>query len=536
MSRVLTRFIKVIFLSLILASCANRGTPSGGEKDEEPPVIIEERPENFSTNFKSEEIRIYFNEYVTIKDLRQQLIISPPMDNDPIITPASGASKYITIKITDTLKANTTYAFNFGESIVDNNEGNPYPYYRYVFSTGDAIDSLSVKGYVEDALLKKPDTFISVMLYEVDSTYTDSIVFKEKPRYITNTLDSVTNFSIDNIKAGTYKLIALKDKNGNFLFNQKDEKIAFKEGYITVPTDSSFRLNLFKEKANFKAIKPKQEGEFKIAFGYEGDYETMRIKVLGDTPEGFQTRIVKDPKTDTLYYWYKPKFELDSTQFIVSNEKSIDTFKHRFRSFDPDSLVLKTVSSATLNFEDDFTIEGNIPFTKIDTSKIKLIDRDSVIVPYKVEYDSIYNRYKFPVEKIEGQRYQLRMLPGTFTDFYDGINKDTLDYNFRTKAKSEYGNIRVNIINAKFPLIVQLVDDDGDVLYEKYTTESPVVDFFDLLPKTYNLRVIYDTNGNGKFDTGNFLLGIQPERVSYAPKIDEVRANFDNIIQFTLLD
>ena len=128
------------------------------------------------------------------------------------------------------------------------------------------------------------------------------------------------------------------------------------------------------------------------------------------------------------------------------------------------------------------------------------------------------------------------MLPGAFTDFYEGTNKDTLNYTFRTKNSSEYGNIRVNLINAKFPLIVQLVSDQGEVLYERYTTESPIVDFFNLLPKTYALRVIYDSNGNGKYDTGNYLLGIQPERVSYAPVIDEVRASFDNIIEFTLLD
>ena len=127
-------------------SCANRGSPSGGDKDEEPPVIVDEVPENFSTNFKGDEIRIYFDEYVKINDIRKQLIISPPMDVDPVIIPMGSASKYISIKIKDTLQKNTTYAFNFGESIVDNNEGNPYPYYRYVFSTGDTIDSLSGRG------------------------------------------------------------------------------------------------------------------------------------------------------------------------------------------------------------------------------------------------------------------------------------------------------------------------------------------------------------------------------------------------------
>ncbi len=223
----LLRVLSLILIAISIASCANRGTPTGGEKDILPPEITKSVPENFSTNFKGDEIKIYFNEYVKINDLRKQLIVSPPMDTEPIVTPVSGASEYITIKILDTLEANTTYAFNFGESIVDNNEQNPYPYYRYVFSTGNTIDSLSVKGYVVDALEEEPDTFVSVMLYEVDSTYTDSIIYKEKPRYITNTLDSVTTFSIDNIKAGTYKIIALKDQNSNYLFNKKNDKIGY---------------------------------------------------------------------------------------------------------------------------------------------------------------------------------------------------------------------------------------------------------------------------------------------------------------------
>lgn len=530
------RILILILIAISIASCANRGTPTGGEKDILPPEITKSVPANFSTNFKGDEIRIYFNEYIKIKDLRKQLIVSPPMDTDPVVTPMSGASDYITIKIIDTLEANTTYAFNFGESIVDNNEENPYPYYRYVFSTGNIIDSLSVKGYVVDALKEEPDTFISVMLYEVDSTYTDSIIYKKKPRYITNTLDSLTSFNIENIKAGTYKLIALKDKNSNYLFNQKTDKIGFKEDFITVPTDESYELKLFNEKVNYKAVKPSQDGETRIIFPYEGDYESMRIEVLGDTPENYKTRIVKDPKTDTLYYWYKPKFEIDTTFFVVKNDKQIDTFKHRFRTIKGDSLNIKASLQGTLHFNEDFTIESNIPLTKIDTTKIKIIDKDSLTVPLKVEYDSIFNRFKFPIDKQEGYKYDFTMLPGAFTDFYDDTNKDTLAYSIRTKMKSEYGNIRVNIRNAKFPLIVQLVNEKDEILYEKYTKDSPVVDFRNLVPRKYKLRAIFDTNENGKYDTGNFLLGIQPERVSYSEPIEEVRSNFDFVIDFILSD
>ncbi len=531
------RILGFLFIALTLASCANRGTPTGGEKDILPPKITASHPENFSTNFKGDEITIQFNEYVQIKNLQKQLIVSPPMDNAPVVTPASGASKTITIKIKDTLDPNTTYAFNFGESIVDYNEGNPYPYYRYVFSTGNTIDSLSVKGYVEDALKQEPETFISVMLYEVDSTYNDSIVYKEKPRYITNTLDSLTSFSIDNIKAGTYKLIALKDENSNYLFNQKTDKIGFKEDYITVPSDSTYGIKLFKEAVNNKAIKPTQDAASRIIFPYEGDYEAIRIKVLGETPEGYKTRIIKDKETDTLYYWYQPQFEVDSTFFIVNSGTKIDTFKHRFRDLKQDSLNIKALVQGPVNFQDDLTIESNTPLSKIDSTKISVINRDSIQVAYKVVYDSIYNNYRFPIEKEENEIYSFTLLPGTFTDFYNETNKDTINYAIKTKSISDYGNIRVNLRNAKLPMIVQLINDNGDVLYERYAKEKPIVDFRNLTPRTYKLRAIFDSNANGKYDTGNYLLGIQPERVSYPKeKLDDVRANFDFVIEFELLD
>ncbi|WP_179353022.1 Ig-like domain-containing protein [Winogradskyella vidalii] len=534
----LIRVLSLILIAISIASCANRGNPSGGDIDVDPPVITSSKPENYSTNFKGKEIIINFNEYIKIKDLTKQLIISPPMDTAPIVTPMSGASKYISITIQDTLKDNTTYAFNFGESIVDYNEENPYPYYRYVFSTGNHIDSLSVNGHVEDALLQEPDTFVSVMLYEVDSTYTDSIVYKQKPRYITNTLDSLTTYKIENIKSGTYKLVAIKDQNSNYMFDQKNDKIGFNEGFITLPSDSStsHKLTLFKETTNFKAIKPKQEGDTKIIFPYEGDYESMRIKVLDSTPEDYKTRIIKDKETDTLYYWYRPKFEVDTTFFVVTNEKYIDTFKHRFRSIKADSLKMSAPIQGTINYEEDFTMEANIPLTKIDTTKIKVIDKDSLPVPYKVKYDSIYNVYKFPIEKQEKQQYNFTLLPGTFTDFYDNTNLDTLNYTVRTKLKSEYGSIRVSLKNAKLPLIVQLINNKGEVLYEHYAKDSPVVDFINLTPRLYSLRAIFDTNENGKYDTGNYLLGIQPERVAYFPEEVEVRAGWDYPTEFILLD
>jgi hypothetical protein len=162
---------------LLLTNCAKRGTITGGKKDTIAPKIIYSSPDNFSTNFKGNEIKINFDELIKVKDVNKQLIISPPMKKQPIIVPQGSASKYISIKILDTLAPNTTYSFNFGQSITDNNEGNPYSQFKYVLSTGSYIDSLTVVGKVKDAYEQKPDSFISVMLYDA-KTFTDSTVYK----------------------------------------------------------------------------------------------------------------------------------------------------------------------------------------------------------------------------------------------------------------------------------------------------------------------------------------------------------------------
>ncbi len=528
----------IVTIALVLVNCANRGSPTGGPKDITPPQIIKSTPENYSTNFKGDEIIIYFDEYVKLKELSKQLIISPPMDRLPEITPLGGSNKYIRIKIYDTLQPNTTYAFNFGNSIVDNNEENPFKYYRYVFSTGSYIDSLTVKGSVKDALEYATDQFISVVLYEADSSYTDSIIYKETPKYITNTLDSTTNFTIENIKAGKYYLRALKDVNSDNKFQQRSDKIGFYETPIEVKQDSTvdaYDLTLFKEAIDYKASKPYLVAGEKIAFGFQGDYETMKIKVISNVPDNYKSRYFKDEKTDTLNYFYSPKLEVDSLLFKVTNKAVIDTFKVRIKDNLKDSLVIKQYPTGSIRFDEQFSIRGNIPFTKLDESKISIIDRDSTTIKYTTSYDSLNNKYNFDFDKVEDNRYKIQMLPEAVTDFFENKN-DTLNFSISTQSKNNFGNARIELSNAVYPVIVQLTDDKGEVKFSSYLTERKPVDFSDIQPSKYYLRVIYDTNKNGIYDSGNYLKGRQPERVSYAKEPYEAKAGFDEIIPFKLLD
>ena len=533
MRRFLLNAILLFSLSLVLVNCANRGTPSGGDKDTTPPVITKTEPENYTTNFTGNEIRIYFDEYIKVKDLQKHLIISPPMDPEPEITPLGTAGKYITIKIYDTLQPNTTYAFNFGESIVDNNEENPYPYYRYVFSTGDYIDSLSVKGSISDALNRKADEFVSILMYEVDSSFNDSVIYKKKPKYISNTLDSLTTFTVENMKAGKYLMIALKEENSNYTFQQKSDKIGFVKHHITIPTDSVYSMKMFKEHVNFKAARPRLVSGNKIAFGYEGSHEEMKIKLLSEVPDDFVATIIKDPKSDTLNYWYKPDLTVDSLLFEVSGKRTIDTFSVKIKENRKDSLLISATPSRAISFTEDLEVEATIPFMAMDESKITLIDKDSANVDYTVTMDSLKNTYRFQFDKTEDNTYNMQMLPGTFTDFF-GAQNDTLNYTLRTKAYSDYGNMRLTIVNATYPLIVQLVNSQGEVKVETYVTANEPIDMRHIPPGKYFLRVVFDTNGNREYDPGNFLKKMQPERVSYYPEELDIRSGWDYIETFTL--
>jgi Bacterial Ig-like domain len=328
------KYIFVVLL-LIIVGCAKRGTIDGGLKDTIAPVLKLSFPKNGTTNFTGNEIKLTFDEYVKLKDLNKQLIISPPMKRIPEILPTT-ASKILTIKMKDTLLPNTTYSFNFGQSIEDNNEGNPYKQFKYVFSTGSFIDSLKLNGVVKDARNKDVDHFVSVFLYEVNDKFKDSIVYKEKPRYVTNTLDSLKSFRLENVKAGKYFLVALKDKNNNYKFDPSEDKIGFQKQYITLPNDTLFQLELFKEKLPFKALKPSQASGNRILLPCEGNPKNIKI-VLKNKENILETIVTKFQEKDSIQVWYKP-LKVDSLQMNVVLDKYAKDFIFKIKAQKKDTL------------------------------------------------------------------------------------------------------------------------------------------------------------------------------------------------------
>lgn len=522
-----------LLLILSFVDCAKKGTPSGGPRDTIPPIIVQSNPENFTTNFTGNEIEIRFDEYIKLKDISKELIISPPMKYTPIITPLS-TSKTLKIKLIDTLRPNTTYSFNFGKSIVDNNEGNQFEYFKYIFSTGNYIDSLKLSGVVRDAELISPEIPATVMLYKAHENFTDSLVYSEKPTYITVTTDTTGTFELTNLKEGNYFLLALKEQNNDYTFQPKNDKIAFVAEPIVVPTDSVYSLTLFKETPDYKLARPNQIGKNHIVFGYEGKLDSLQIDLLSDVAEGYAATFFKDEVKDSIHYWFKPALQNDSLVFKVTNRGVIDTATVRMRELYQDSLVISAVKKGTLQLKDTFKLRANRPLVSFDTEKIKIMAKDSSFVNASVRLNAEYNWAEIFFEKKEDENYSIELLPGALTDFFEKTN-DTLQYSTNTRLASEYGTLNLTLVNInRFPVIVQMVDNKYNLVSQEYLTENKPVFFDELSPAKYFLRIIYDENQNGQWDTGSFLNRLQPEKIIYYPKQIEVRANWSLNETFTL--
>ncbi|HQW69342.1 MAG TPA: Ig-like domain-containing protein [Flavobacterium sp.] len=522
MPKNILRFL-FLFSLLFTISCAKRGTITGGDKDTIAPVLSASFPKNMTTNFSGKEIKLVFDEYVKLKNVNKQLIVSPPFKNQPEILPYT-ASKTITVKIKDTLLPNTTYSLNFGQSIEDNNEGNPYSQFKYVFSTGSYIDSLKLNVKVKDALEKKTDNFVSVMLYEINEKYTDSTIYKETPRYITNTLDSLKLVTIDNIKAGKYLLVALKD-NGNNKYNPKSDKIGFQKQYITIPNDTIFEVEMFKEVLPFKPLKPSQAAKSRMTMGYEGNPKGAKILVKnGETT--IPSIITQLPEKDSLQIWYKP-IKVDSLLVSVEKENFKKEFWTKIKDQKKDTLKLTARFSGTIPLREQFSLSSSTPLVNFDKSKINIINKDSVAVDFSTQYDEFDQRMyiNFKLEPLE--KYTIKAFPGAITDFYDNVN-DTLSYKISTRNVTDYGNLRVTLKNVnRYPIIIQLTDKDGKIKASAITENNPIVEFFGLEPSRFTLRAIYDDNKNGVWDTGNFLEKRQSEEVIYLQEEFPINANWD---------
>ncbi len=571
----------IFFLILISSGCANIVTPSGGDKDTTPPKILNIVPDNQSLNFNSKSFVISFDEFVQVTDISTQLIVSPPLKSQPELVVKG---KNILVKFNDELLPSTTYTMNFGNAIRDINENNPLENFRYVFSTGSFIDSLSLRGTVKNAFTLENETNILALLYEDNS---DSVPYLKLPYYYAKT-DGAGNFELDNLKSGNYKLVALKDENSSFLYDDFDkELIGFSDTLVSpyyiqkaikvvpdsMPSDSihatksdtipekggmkkagrkSIPLYIFKEEKNTQYLKKaycEHYGKLVFIFNkrpvklilnplntsFKKEWNFTEESVTGDTLIAWMSDVVMDTLKleisdngvilDTIELALKKrsdKIETQSGSVKGAGVKKQTPFK---------LLVEQGKNISTHNAAKDFYITFNHPVKDYVLENI-VLKEDSI--PVKFIFDSkdkALRKYLIKYKWKEDKKYELFFPPAAVTDIFD-LKNDSIKINFTTQLKSYFGNVAFTLKAAPANYVLQLTDDKGNTAIEKPATGNDKFSFGGLEPKSYGVRLVVDQNNNGKWDTGNYLQKRQPEKIILYPGKINVRSNWDMEVEW----
>jgi len=526
----LMRYSLYIMVMILIAGCARRSTPTGGLKDSIPPVLVNSNPKINSVNFNADEIRLTFDEWVKLDGLDKQLIISPPIEKNKYeIKPLSGITKKLFISFLDSLQENTTYTINFGNSIVDNNEGNEMNFFNYTFSTGPTLDSLFVKGNVEDAFNLETEEYLSLQLYRIDSIYSDSIIYNNQPTYLANTLDT-TAYRFKNLREGKYILIALKDMGNDYIFNPLYDKIGYYDSIISLPKDSIINLRLFKEETPIIWDRPHFINSEKIGFGYYGKLDLSRISLVSKIPDSVRYLFTKEKDKDTINFWLS-KNSLDSLEFKLKEVDTIKTLTVKFdRSKDSiiDSLRISDITKSVIGLKEKFKLSSNLPVREISDSLIFIRDIDSTLIPFKSSINNNLDEVTLDFDVKPQDDYSIYILPNAIIDLRGGTN-DTLGFRTRSQSLEDYGNVYLNVIrDSESQYILQMVNSNNEIVRKYNSINSDGIYSFELVkPGKYIFRMIRDNNRNKEWDTGNYLKKIQPEEVYYSNFELEIRANWD---------
>jgi len=524
------RFLSIVcFVAAVLAGsgCANQVAPAGGPRDTVPPRVQAMDPPNLSAGFTGREVHITFDEYVQVKDLSAQLIVSPPLEKAPV---THLRRKTLTLELPDSLAPNTTYSLNFGQAIADLNESNPLLHFTYVFSTGEYIDTLSVSGSVVRATDRKPGKGVKVMLYSEDN---DSLPYTRLPRYFALT-DDKGFFTVSNIAAGDYRIFALEESNNNYRYDSPEERIAFHEQRVDAGA-SGVALTLFREEAPLHLLRVASEAPGKAVVSMSRPSAGWSLRFLGDTTGLGVEEIVYSPGNDTAVIWYRNR-TTDSLSLVVETAGNPDTVVLRLRragdKSGKGSVSLFTLSPSAghdrpIDSWKPLMIGCSHPVAEIDSAGWVLTEDSAVVNCFPVA-DSLRLSIRLDYPWKEGKTYALSVRPGAVRDLF-GMPNDSLGIAFSTHPASAYGSLRIKLQAAAFEgqTLFQLVDAGGHVTLQLPCAPDTTLLLERLWPGTYTLRMVADRNKNGKEDTGRYLEGLQPEEVALYPDAITVRANWD---------
>ncbi|MFZ6050385.1 Ig-like domain-containing domain [Halocola ammonii] len=535
----LNRFLLASALVLFLFGCAQVIPPQGGARDTQPPQVVEMTPKNRSLNFEASSFYIEFDEFVQLNDVYNQLLISPPLEDRPQI---SIKRKGVLVEFDEELKPNTTYTFNFGEGVTDFTEGNPAEDLVFVFSTGDVLDSLGMQGIVTSAFTTEPQEGVKVMLYEGRD---DSLPMKQKPYYFGIT-DEQGRYDVGYMKPGDYKVFALQEELSNYLYDSPEERIGFLDSLVSASVvDSSMKqveLRTFLEDSELQFIKEwttDSVGFISIQLNRKPLNPEVEVLTIGaDT-----SYAMEQLEGDSIYVWLTGQPTDEKIDLEISdNGEVLDTIRVTFenREIIPttrNSLTPKLTAKATQPSEDDIFLATRTLVAAVDTSKIELL-RDSIPMEFSIdEVDDSFSKVQLIADFEDDNQYKLELLPGAIVD-YRGYQNDTTDFSFGTFSAKHFGNFSMTISGLQIDQgqgVLQLLKDD-EVVEERMISGDGVFEYNRVLPGTYRMRIIFDENQNGKWDTGNYLEKKQPEYVVYLPKDIGVRSNWEIEMEWQLDD
>src|SRR5258705_9198165 len=476
------RFLYFIPVACMFFSCATQVAPTGGAKDTIPPAVLKMIPDSFSTHFNSKNIAITFDEYIALQNLNEQLVISPPLSSMPDVRVKN---KTVLIHFDDTLKENKTYTFNFGNSIKDNAEGNALENFQYVFSTGAAVDTEQVNGKVLNAFTMEPEKGVLVMLYD---TQTDSLPYLDKPSYFSRTKEDGT-FLIKNISHGSYKLFALKETNNNYLFDSRDESIAYADSVVSSGS-VSVKLYLFTEALPQHLVRVNAYEPGRVTFIFQQPVDSFRYKLLSKDPEIFAEEF--SAGRDTISLWYKnvsaDTLSLKIVFPVLSSGDTViaplitpakmkipekDASQGRKSGF---QLSAQANLAAKFDLNDTIRITFSHPVVSGDSNQVILME-DSTPVNRSMQFtDGLKRHLLISAAWKENKTYKLKIPPGTYTDVF-GLKNDTLEFTFQTRQVNEYGTLKLelNLEHVSGHVIFQLLDEAGNVTRQSYTNKSSTI-------------------------------------------------------------
>ncbi len=553
---------------LFLQSCANIVAPTGGAKDSIAPKVIEQKSTpNFQTNFKKQRIELTFDEWIKLEDAFSQVVVSPPLEEQPQVT-LDGKTVIFEFGKKEILRENATYTINFGTSVKDLSEGNNAKNLRFVFSTGAIIDSLTVRGHVVDAVTGEPTEGAVLMLYD---NFADSVVRKIKPFYFGRT-DKNGEAIIENVREGTFKVFALLDKDLNYLYNQDIERIGFPDSLFRVTADfTASKMKADTAKSAKQDSINKRDGKRQIVDNQSGiidirlfdppkkwqlltketdKYGVIKIITNHDLPaakvtfDDVKQKIELDVSKDTILTYYDiPSGDASWNIYVKNDTFPTDTVRVRTRGrvdFFKKNLKLTPLSiqsNYAKNPLKPFMLSFSTPIERIDSQKVILLDSARQNIPLSIHYDSTSKRrLVFDAAWVEGMPYTFTILPQALTDIY-GLKNDTVATKIQVQKKSELGAIivKVNGLDSLKHYVVQIINSSDGVEASFYIDNKKAAEKrFEMIPPAeYKLKVIEDTNVNRRWDTGNYDTKSQPERIFWK-KIEGLRADWEVETEFDI--